>query len=108
MKMTVHIKLGACQGWRQFVFLPDVQGRACEYRLGVSAVASQFARESHDAINIGPRTILLPLFFKRVHSFTRQVFDQNCVFLVRLIAWRRRLAVTSYRTGPFTSTFCQL
>ena len=62
------------------------------------SVAAQFAGQAQDAIEIGAGRLSLSLALgafalQAAQGFARQILDENRVFLVRLVAGRRRLEI---------------
>src|SRR5580658_2535572 len=113
MKMPVDDQLRARQLRGQIIFPPEVLPGTGEHSLGVGAIAAEFARQLHDAFNIGACAVFFLLLLiallalKLAQGFARQILDQNRVFFVRLIARGCRLKIKTYSTGLRILKLCQ-
>src|SRR5690348_5134440 len=99
MEVAIHEQLRAAQSWRQVIFLPQVLTGTCKYCLAVGAVAAKLPRQSNDPLYVEARTILFPFRLQVARSFARQVFDENVVFLMCLVARGRRLEIEAHSAG---------
>src|SRR5579859_769793 len=107
MEMPVHKKLGAGQRGGQLILAPEVLTGAGVNGLAMRAVAAQFSGKSDHALNISACAVLGFLALQMAHGLTRQIFNQNRIFLVRLIARSGRLEIKTYRTGFLVLKFGQ-
>src|SRR5215472_11682275 len=107
MKVPVHKHLSGGKGRRQVIFLLYIVFGAGEDGLGMSSVAAEFTGEPYDAVDVSPGSVFLPLAFEVAHRLPRQVFDQNCVFLVRLVSWSGWLEIKSNSTRIIILKFSQ-
>ena len=108
MEMAVDEKLRSRQVGGQIVFPPDVLRGTGKHSLAMGSIAAQLARQAQDAVHIGAGAIFLALAFQAAQGFARQVFDQNHVFLVRLVARRGGLEIKTDGTRICILKFSQL
>src|SRR5437660_12710087 len=107
MEMPVRKKLRALQVGGKIILTPNVPRSAGEHGLGLSSMAARFARQSQDALQIGVGAVLPAFALQGALDFPRQVFDENCIFLMRLVAGCRSLKIKSECAGFFIPKFCQ-
>src|SRR5689334_10620096 len=85
MKVAVDHDAGAAELSRDVEFAPDVLIRAGENSLAVSSIGTKFAREPHDALNVLAGAVSFCFVLEAAEAFSRQVFNQNDVFLVGFV-----------------------
>ena len=85
------MKLRAAELGGEIEFVPDILVRTGENGLTMSTIATKFAGEPHDAFNVLRGRSLFLLCPRDCGGFSRQVFNQNGVFLVGFVTGCGRL-----------------
>jgi len=108
MKMAVHKKLRARQAGGQVKFMPQLLRCACKDGLRMRAIAAQLSRQTLDVIDICPGVFLPAFLLQAPQRLAGQIFNQNRVFLVRLVAGRGRLVIKAHGARLCILKFSQL
>src|SRR5881227_2888946 len=107
MEMAIDKQLRSGKVRLQVEFAPDLLLRAGKDRFAVSSIAAKLAREAQNTLNVSARAFFLALALETPRGFAGQVFDQDCVFFVRLVTRRGGLEIETYRTRFFILKFSQ-
>src|SRR5216684_2013915 len=104
VEMAIDGKFGAAELGGQIVLAPEALRRAGEDGFGVRAVAAEFLREAHDAVEIGAGRFVLALaaiafVFPLAQRSAHQVGGEDGVWLVGLVARGWGLKLVSQSVG---------